>query len=158
MSSSSSCIDDSYFIDTLTSQELSRLLTDTNYIPALEHAFQQESTTMTILQSYNFLSLTINTLEQDLERHQLEREHLLSRLMKDRQFTKNIPPLLRNFRDPHSLQRRKHQSPYERPSSRTPHSTPRSTTMTLHIVNDPPSLGSIDNPIVIDDENEIHTH
>ena len=78
--------------------------------------------------------------------------------MKDRQFTRNIPPLLRNFHDPRSLQRRKRQSPYERQSSNTPHSTPLSTTKTLHIANDPPSLGSIDNPIVIEDENEFHTH
>ena len=103
MSSSSSRVDDSYFLDTLTSRELSRLLTDTNYIPALEYAFQQESATMTILQSYNFLSLTIDALEQELERHQVEREHLLARLMKDQQFTRNIPPLLRNFHDPRSL-------------------------------------------------------
>ena len=155
MSSSSSHVDDSYFLDTLTSRELSRLLTDTNYIPALEYAFQQESATTTILQSYNFLSLTIDALEQELERHQVKREHLLARLMKDQQFTRNIPPILQNFRDPRSLRRRKHQSPYQRLS---PHSTPLSMTTKLHIANDPSSLGSIDNPIVIDDENENLTH
>ena len=155
MSSSSSRVDDSYFLDTLTSQELSRLLTDTNYIPALEYAFQQESVTTTTLQSYNFLSLTIDALEQELERHQVERKHLLARLMKDRQFTRNIPPILRNFCDPRSLRRRKRQTPYQRLSSL---STPLSTTTRLHIANDPSSLGSVDNPIVIDDENEIHTH
>ena len=155
MSSSSSRVDDSYFLDTLTSRELSRLLTDTNYIPALEYAFQQESATTTTLQSYNFLSLTIDALEQELERHQIEREHLLTRLMKDQQFTRNIPPILRNFRDPRSLRRRKRHFPYQRLS---PHSTPPSTTTRLCIANDPSSLGSINNPIVIEDENEFHTH
>ena len=155
MSSSSYHVDDSYFLDTLTSRELSRLLTDTNYIPALEYAFQQESATTTTLHSYNFLSLTIDALEQELERHQVECEHLLACLMNNRQFTRNIPPILRNFRDPRSLLRQKRQTPYQRLS---PLSTPLSTTTMLHIANDPPSLGSIDNPIVIDDENEIHTH
>ena len=155
MSSSSSHVDDSYFLDTLTSRELSQLLTDTNYIPALEYAFQQESATTTTLQSYNFLSLTIDALEQELERHQIEREHLLTRLMKDRQFIRNIPPILRNFCDPRSLRRRKRHSPYQRLS---PYSTPPSITTRLRLANDPLSLGSVDNPIVIDDENEIHTH
>jgi len=118
MSSSSS--NDSFTeIATLSPQELSRLVTDQNMNRPILDAFPSYSPSTMNLRNYAFLSDSIDVLERELERHQLEREQIYDDLLHDRRFRRRIGPILKDYRN---RRRRTRAHPYDR--SPTPPRTP----------------------------------
>jgi hypothetical protein len=85
-------------VSTLTSQELSRLLLTPHMTPSVSRTFERYPTSTAILCHYTFLSQSIVTLEQELERHQLEREQIFDRLMQNGMFRRKIQPIVTNYR------------------------------------------------------------
>jgi hypothetical protein len=129
--SSSSSNDSNTLLDTLSPQELSRLLTNPHMFPSIQTAFPPGSTPTAIIQNYAFMTTTIDALEQELERHHIERDYLYDRLLDSRRFRRRILPVLQEYRRPH---RRFRLHPYDR--SPTPPQTPSSPTS----VNPPSSI------------------
>ena len=96
--SSSSSVSSTAAISTLTQQELSRLLLAPHMNSPISRTFENHPTSIAILRYYSFLSQSIVTLEDKLERHQLEREQIFSSLMNSKTFRRRILPLVTNFR------------------------------------------------------------
>ena len=111
--------------DTLPSpQEMSRILHDPALTSLIYQRFVNWPSTRQLLQQYDFVSQTISTLEQQLEQHHMEREHLYDLLHERRSFQTQFRPVVDRYR-----QRRSHH-PYHRslkssaPSSSSSDSSP----------------------------------
>jgi hypothetical protein len=173
--SPSSSNSSSSLVATLSPQELSRLVTDADFNPALNEVFPAGSVSTAILRHYLFLSQSIDTLERELERHQLEREQLFDCLKDNGRFRQRIKPVLREFRVKNTrIRRTRPFHPYNRASSSSRSSTdpPRSivirprnadalapqqsTTVSpnsFHTAIEQP-LGSRANPIIVEESDD----
>ena len=87
-------------------QELSHLLTDPNLLETISKSFAQKRTTTAVLRYYNFLSSSIAGLEEELERHQQERETIYDYLFESRSFTNRLKPIVSEYRHRRALHRR----------------------------------------------------
>lgn len=87
-------------------QELSHLLTDPNLLQTISRTFAQKRTTTAVLRYYNFLSSSIAALEEELERHQQERETIYDHLFESRSFTNRLQPIVSEYRHRRALHRR----------------------------------------------------
>jgi hypothetical protein len=101
-------------VSTLTPQELSRLLLAPHMTPPVSRTFENHPTSTATLRYYTFLSQSIVTLEEELERHQLEREKIFNHLMRSRMFRQKMQPLVTNYRP--TAPRRTRFHPYSYPS------------------------------------------
>jgi hypothetical protein len=105
-------------ISTLTPQELSNVLLDPHTAIPVSRSFQCYPTSTMALRQYSFLSHSIITLEEELERHQLEREQIFDHLMRGRIFRRKIQPIVTNHRQMTPRRTRFH--PYGHMSSPSP--------------------------------------
>ena len=85
-------------IEPLTPQELSSLVVNPEFRPQLEVAFTPGHNSTTTLRYYTFLSNTIDTLEQELEQHQLEWEAMFDQLGDSDRFWTHISPIIELYR------------------------------------------------------------
>ena len=113
---STSSVSSTAAISTLTPQELSRLLLASHMTPLVAESFKHHPTSTATLRHYTFLSQSIITLEQELERHQLEREQLFNHLMRSRMFRQKIQPIVTNYRQTAPRRTRFHPYGYTSPS------------------------------------------
>ena len=104
-------------------QELSNLITDDYMVQLIASKFNNKPTSSAILQYYNFLSRSIATLEEELERHQIEHEVLHNHLLESQTFRHRIRPIVGVYRHRCALKRRGHH-PYGR---KTPSTTSSSS-------------------------------
>ena len=117
--SSSSSVSSTAAISTLTQQELLRLLLSPHMNSPISATFERHPTPSAILRYYSFLSQSISTLEEELERHQLEREQIFNILMDSKTFRRQIRPLVTNFRLTEPRRTRFHPHGYTSPSPST---------------------------------------
>ena len=87
-------------------QELSHILTDPDLLQTISRKFAQKRTTTAVLRYYNFLSSSIATLEEELERHQQERETIYDHLFESQSFTNRLQPIVSEYRHRRALHRR----------------------------------------------------
>ena len=127
MSTSSSS--DSYSAPTLipSPQELSSLITDPYTNEQVNRKFRNKPTSSVILRYYTFISHSITQLEEELERHQQEREILYDNLFTSRTFKYKICPIVEEYRHRRAM-RRRGQHPYGRRTSPSTSSTNDSLT------------------------------
>ena len=97
MSTSSSS--DSYSAPALipSPQELSNLITDPYTNEQVDRKFRNKPTSSVILRYYTFISHSITQLEEELERHQQEREILYDNLFASRTFKYKIRPIVEEY-------------------------------------------------------------
>ena len=126
MSTVSSSESDSYSAPTLipSPQELSHLITDPYINDQVDQKFKNKLTSSAILRYYTFISHSITELEEELERHQQEREILYDNLFASQTFCYRICPIVGEYRHRHAMERRGHH-PY---SCRTSPSTSSTVT------------------------------
>jgi hypothetical protein len=96
-------------------QELSHLLTEPESLHSVAHQFTSKPTSTAILRHYAFLSHSIAQLEEELERHQMEREVLYNHLFDNRSFQTRIRPIVNEYRKRRTLTRQGFH-PYSRTS------------------------------------------
>jgi hypothetical protein len=137
--SSSSSVSSTAAISTLTQQELSRLLLAPHMNSPIARTFEHHPTSTAILRYYSFLSQSIVTLEDELERHQLEREQIFNSLMNSKTFRRRILPLVTNFRPTEPRRTRFHPHGYTSPSP-SPVSESSPTSGLNRSVESPPSI------------------
>ena len=127
MSTSSSS--DSYSAPTLipSPQELSNLITDPYTNEQVDRKFRNKPTLSAILCYYTFISHSITQLEEELERHQQEREILYDNLFASRTFKYKIHPIVEEYRHRRAMRRSIHH-PYGRRASPSTSSTNNSST------------------------------
>ena len=106
-------------------QELSDITSDERTLRKIARKFRQRPADHSLLRYYHFLSVTVEELENSLERAQLEWEFIHEHLFESRRFTTQIRPLIEDFRQERAIQRRS-SHPYDRPRSHDTH--PLSTT------------------------------
>ena len=113
MSTSSSS--DSYSAPTSipSPQELSSLITDPYTNEQIDRKFRSKLTSSAILRYYTFISHSIVQLEDELERHQQEREILYNNLFASRTFKYKIRPIVEEYRHRRAMRRSIHH-PYGR--------------------------------------------
>ena len=115
-------------------QELSDITFDKRTLRKIARKFQRRPADHSLLRYYHFLSVTVEELENSLERAQLEQESIHEHLFESRNFTTRIRPLIEDFRQERAVRRRT-SHPYDRPRS---HDTcPLSTTSPSPITNEP---------------------
>jgi hypothetical protein len=85
-------------ISTLTPQELSRMLLAPHMTLPISKSFENYPTSTATLRHYAFLSQSIVTLEEELERHQLEREQIFDHMMQSKLFRRKIQPIVMKYR------------------------------------------------------------
>jgi len=115
---SSSSLNDSYSTSSPipSPQELSHLLTEPDSLRSIAHQFTSKPTSTAILRHYAFLSHSIAQLEEELERHQMEREVIYNHLFDNRSFRTGIRPIVNEYRKRGTLTRQGFH-PYSRTSS-----------------------------------------
>lgn len=96
-------------------QELSHLLTEPDSLHSIAHKFTSKPTSTAILRYYAFLSHSIAQLEEELERHQMEREVVYNHLFDNRSFQNRIHPIVNEYRQKRVLIRQGFH-PYSRTS------------------------------------------
>ena len=79
-------------------QELSNLITDPYTNEQVDRKFRNKPTSSAILRYYTFISHSITQLEEELERHQQEREILYDNLFASRTFKYKIHPIVEEYR------------------------------------------------------------
>lgn len=116
MSSSSS--NDSYSASSPipSPQELSHLITEPDSLHSIARKFTSKPTSTAILRYYKFLSQSIARLEEELERHQMEREVVYNHLFDNQSFRTRICPIVNEYRQKRALIRQRFH-PYSRTSS-----------------------------------------
>ena len=82
----------------ITSDELPHLLVDPDTLYLVARNFASHPTSTATLRHYRFLSLSIDRLELDLERHRLEQQAIFSYLMESRTFRTKIQPIVDEYR------------------------------------------------------------
>ena len=97
-------------------QELSDITFDERTLRKIARKFRRRPADHSLLRYYHFLSVTIEELENSLERAQLERESIHEHLFESRRFTNRIKPLIEDFRQERAVRRRS-SHPYDRPRS-----------------------------------------
>ena len=127
MSTSSS---DSYSAPTSipSPQELSNLITDPYTNEQVDQKFRNKPTSSAILRYYTFILHSITQLEEELERHQQEREILYDNLFASGMFKYKICPIVEEYRHRRAMRRSIHH-PYGRkapPSISSTDSSPMS--------------------------------
>jgi hypothetical protein len=150
----------------LSPAELSRLIAEPDMLYSISTTFASKPTTTAILRYYAFLSRSINQLELDLDRHQLELQAMFLHLMETRSFQTKIRPIVHEYR--RKIRSRFH--PYSRTSNPpTPPSTNNSpstdneiqgrVSVEIHNRYDNPhytalddALGSKEHPIIVTDD------
>ena len=127
MSTSSSS--DSYSAPTSipSPQELSSLIIDPYTNEQIDRKFRSKPTSSAILRYYTFISHSITQLEDELERHQQEREILYDNLFASQTFKYKIRPIVEEYRH-HRAMRRSIHHPYGRRTSPSTSSTDNSST------------------------------
>ena len=163
-----SSLDDTTPENILSYNELSHLLVDPDMLYLVARSFASHPTSSAMLRFYRFISLSIDQLETDLERHRLEQQALFTRLMESGTFRSKIHPTVQEYR------RRDRFHPHGcSPSLPAPPSfghvdtspTPRSST--LHHAGIDEEIngerrsgmeGSKSNPIVIRDDKDVRSH
>jgi hypothetical protein len=116
MSSSSSSFDSYSAPSHIPSpQELSHLLTEPDSLQSIAHQFTSKPTSTAILRHYAFLSHSIAQLEEELERHQMEREVIYDHLFDNQSFRTRIRPIVNEYRKRGTLTRQGFH-PYSRTS------------------------------------------
>ena len=127
MSTSSSS--DSYSAPTSipSPQELSSLITDPYTNEQVDRKFRNKPTSSAILRYYTFISHSITQLEDELERHQQEREILYDNLFASQTFKYKIRPIVEEYQHRRAM-RRRGQHPYGRRASPSTSSTNDSLT------------------------------
>lgn len=143
----------------LSYDELSRILVDPDTLYRVSRTFASHPTSSATLRYYRFLSLSIDRLELDLERHRLEQQSIFTHLMDSGTFRMKIHPIIQEYR------RRPGFHPYGRSStSPTPPSfhnrvntdtSPTQRISTSDIDEEINRLGSMTN-IVFEDEEPGH--
>ena len=78
-------------------QELSNITFDERTLRKIARNFQQRPADHALLRYYHFLSVTVNKLENSLERAQLERESIHKHLFESQRFQTRIRPLIEDF-------------------------------------------------------------
>ena len=105
-------------------QELSNLITDPYTNEQVDRKFRNKPTSSAILRYYTFISHSITQLEEELERHQQEREILYDNLFASRTFKYKIRPIVEEEEYRHRrAMRRRGQHPYSRRASPSTSST-----------------------------------
>jgi hypothetical protein len=113
----------------LNLQELSRLLLAPHMTLPVSTTFECYPTTTATLRHYAFLSKSIVTLEEELERHQVEREDIYDHMMQNGVFRRKIQPIIVNYRQTAPRRTRFRSYNYNSPSpspSPSPESYPSS--------------------------------
>ena len=82
----------------ISSDELSHLLVDPDILYIIARNFASHPTSTATLRHYRFLSLSIDRLELDLERHRLEQQVIFTYLMESRTFRTKIQPIVEEYR------------------------------------------------------------
>ena len=127
-------------------QELSDMTFDERTLRKIARKFRRHPTDHLLLRYYHFLSVTVEELENSLERAQLERESIHEHLFESQNFTTRIRPLIEDFRQERAV-RRWTSHPYDRPRS---HNTrPLSTTSPPPLTTEPAGDSSR-HPITVD--------
>ena len=122
MSSSTSDDSRSATLSTLSPPELSRLTTEPQMFHSISDAFLPDSSITVSLRYYAFMSRSIDTLEQELERIHTERQYMYDHLMQSDQFRRRITPVVNEYRllTGQQSQRRYHPYGHTPPPIRTP--------------------------------------
>jgi hypothetical protein len=143
----------------LSYDELSHLLVDPDMLYRISRTFASHPTSTTTLRYYRFLSLSIDRLELDLERHRLEQQALFTHLMDCRTFRTLINPTVQEYRQ------RAHFHPYERspsplapPSSNNHVDPPRASTSHHVDINEEVNRLLSETNIVFDDKEPANGH
>ena len=91
---------DSYFASSPipSPEELSHLLTEPDSLHSIARKFTSKPTSTAILRQYKFLSQSIAQLEEELERHHMEREVIYTHLFDNRSFQTRICPIVDKYR------------------------------------------------------------
>ena len=89
-------------------QELSNLITDPYTNEQVDRKFRNKPTSSAILRYYTFISHSITQLEEELERHQQEREILYNNLFTSRTFKYKIRPIVEEYRHRRAMRRSIH--------------------------------------------------
>lgn len=110
-------------------QEFSRLITDPDLLHSIARRFASRKSSSAILRYYKFLSQSIAQLEEELERHQMERETIYNHLFDNQSFRMRIRPIVNEYRHKRTLIRQGFH-PYSRTSG-SPNMSPN---------NNPPSM------------------
>ena len=82
----------------ITSDELLHLLVYPDMLYLVARNFASNPTSTATLRHYRFLSLSIDQLELDLERHCLEQQAIFFYLMESRTFRTKIQPIVDEYR------------------------------------------------------------
>ena len=86
-------------------QELSNLITDPYTNEQVDRKFRNKPTSSAILRYYTFISHSIAQLEDELERHQQEREILYDNLFASQTFKYKIRPIVEEYRHHRAMRR-----------------------------------------------------
>jgi hypothetical protein len=78
-------------------QELSHLITEPDSLHSIAREFASKPTSTAILRHYKFLSQSITQLEEELERHQMEREVVYTHLFNNQSFQARIRPIVNEY-------------------------------------------------------------
>ena len=89
-------------------QELLSLITDPYTNKQVDRKFRSKPTSSAILHYYTFISHSITQLEEELERHQQEREILYDNLFASRTFKYKIRPIVEEYRHRCAMRRSIH--------------------------------------------------
>ena len=101
---------------TPTPNEFSRLMGDEDALFDLKRKFAQRPTHAAVLRSYEFITMTMNSLEEELERQTAERKALYDYLFGQQKFRTRVRPIVEQYR--HKLARiRRGFHPYHRPTA-----------------------------------------
>jgi hypothetical protein len=84
-------------------QEFSHLITDPDTLHSIARRFASRKSSSTILRYYKFLSQSVAQLEEELERHQREREIIYDHLFDNRSFRMMIRPIVNEYRHKRTL-------------------------------------------------------
>lgn len=143
-------------LNSISPQELSDLVSRGDNYDALERGLNSPSNNTTTLRAFTFVSSTVSTLEEELERQQIEREILYNNLVADSHFRQTLRPILarHRLRATHRARRVRLQTPYNRSpvastSALPPPSSPGSSSS-----HHSAGSGTHDDPIYIHDEDE----
>ena len=101
-------------------QELSNLITDPYTNEQVDRKFRSKPTSSAILRYYTFISHSIAQLEDELERHQQEREILYDNLFASRTFKYKIRPIVEEYRHRRAMRRSIHHPYGDAPTNDLP--------------------------------------
>ena len=86
-----------------TPNEFSRLMGDEDTLFDLKRKFAKRPTHAAVLQNYEFITMTIDSLKEQLERQTAERQALYNYLFEQQTFRTRVRPIVEQYR--HKLAR-----------------------------------------------------